>query len=324
MLKRTERQVFFYDLVIKSRAKHAVPPSLSEIVSVWKLMFDSKACSHEREKGAVVYRIGDISVDDAAQVARMLIRRCDVNASNAVYSHRKTGAPRVLAREPDEGGDRAAHLVVSLKQETAKPHVYLCHLEGVPGLSHNSIQATLNAILKAAIKSKSVAFVYPDPSGARNKNGDPKTSEFQPTVELIGHPSPALVDDLEKGQLHDIVLVDQRPSTPFNGSAYLTENEYRVRVKAQPNIPSQNRFKTLVSSLQTKKGEFQTARVRFKDPDGIERSVDIDIATGAFEQQSYIQSYRVTGIDPPMDESSLALVPFLTEEMQARVIKERS
>jgi hypothetical protein len=159
-------------------------------------MYDAGECSHEREKGSVIYRIGDIAIDDDAKVVRILLRRCDTNAANAVYSHRRTAVPRVVERDADEGGDRAAHLVVSLIHEANQPAGYLCHLEGVPGLSHRLVQATLNAVLKQAIRTQRATFRYPDPSGARLRTGEPKTTEFTPIVELLGHPSPALIGDM--------------------------------------------------------------------------------------------------------------------------------
>ena len=324
MLRRTERQIFSYDFMIVARAQHAVPPPLAAIVSAWKAMFDLGECSHEREKGSVIYRIGDVAVDNVAQVARILLRRCDTNAANAVYSHRLTGVPRVVEQEVDEGGDRAAHLVVSLRHQAGKPSSYLCHLEGIAGLSHRLVQATLNAVLKQAITTNRTSFSYPDPSGARLRTGEPKTTNFIPSIEMVGHPSPALIRDIEQGHLHDITLVDQRSQNQLGGNQYLVESERRIKVKAAANIPSQGRVRSLIAAMQTKQADYQKAKVRFTDPDGMSRTIDYDIATGTPEQQNYVQSYRVTGINPPMDESSVALVAFLADAMQARVVAERT
>lgn len=324
MLKRTERQIFCYDLLIGARAQHATPPPLQALYDAWKEMFDAGTCSHEREKGAVIYRIGDMDIDTGNNIARILLRRCDTNAANAVYSNRHTGAPRIVPQKPDEGGDKAAHLVISLSHEANKPSSYLCHLEGVPGLSHRLVQATLNAVLKKAIHAKKDRFVYPDPNGARLRNGDPKTTAFTPTLELVGHPSTSLIQHLESGKLNDIRLIDQRPHSRLGGNQYLVESERQIKVKVDPNIPSQNRVQNLISAIQSKQTEYQTAKVRFTDPDGIPRTIDYDIATGTPEQQTYIQSYRVTAINPPMDESSEKIVSFIADAMKVRVIGDRS
>lgn len=323
MLKRTERQIFSYDLTVVARAQHAMPPPLTEIVAAWKSMYNAGDCSHEREKGSVIYRIGDIEVNENADIVRILLRRCDTNAANAVYSHRHTGVSRVAERTAEEGGDRAAHLVMSLRHEANKPANYLCHLEGVSGLSHRLIQATLNSVLKQAVKTERANFRYPDPGGARLRTGEPKTTAFMPTVELLGHPSPTLIQDIEGGQLHDITLIDQRPQSLFGGSRYLVENEKRIKVKASTDFPRDNRVNAIIAAVQSRQMDYQKAKVRFTDPAGIDRTIDYDIATGTPEQQNYVRSYMVSGINPPMDESSIALASFLTDAMQARVIAER-
>jgi len=133
MLKRSERQVFAYDITVGARAQNAPPPPLQEIINAWQAMYNVGDCSHEREKGAVIYRIGDIDIDQQGQIARILIRRCDTNAANAVYSHRHTGVPRIAAKQADEGGDRAAHLVLSLAEQSGQPNHYLCTLKVFQG-----------------------------------------------------------------------------------------------------------------------------------------------------------------------------------------------
>lgn len=186
------------------------------------------------------------------------------------------------------------------------------------------VQATLNAVLKQSISTERASFVYPDPGGARDRDGNPKTNKFIPSIEMVGHPSPALVNDIERGQLHDIILVDQRPQNQLGGNQYLVENERRLKVKAAPNIPSNGRVQSLIAAFQTRRADFQKAKVRFTDPDGISRTIDYDIATGTPEQQNYVRSYKVTGINPPMDESSVSLAPFLGAAMKTRVMAERS
>lgn len=194
----------------------------------------------------------------------------------------------------------------------------------MPGLSHRLVQATLNAVLKRAIRSGLVAFSYPDPGGARLRDGSPKETPFTPTVDLVGHPSDALIQDIENGRLQNITLIDQRPQRRLGGNQYLIENEQRIGVKVAPNIPSTNRVASIVDAIKSRQKEYQKAKIKFIDPGGISRSVDYDIATGSPEQQNYVRSYKITGINPPLNESSVALVPFLVERMRVRVVAERT
>lgn len=322
-MRRTERHIYAYDLVVGSRAQNAPPTPVRELIAAWQTMYDEGQCSHEREKGSVVYRIGDIDIDEQESIARILIRRCDTNAANAVYSHRQTGVPRVAEKEEDEGGDRAAHLVISMNEESASPGHYLCHLEGVPGLSHRLVQATLNAVLKDAIREDHAVFQYPDPNGARVRGGGRKMHSHYPIVELEGHVSQALVRDIEDGEISDVVLVASQPRNNLGGNRYLVEKEKTLRVTVDSGLPRRNRVDAMIAAFQAKAG-FQTAKVRFKDPSGQTRTIDYDIATGSPEQQNYIRSYVIDGINPPMDESCVTLSPFLADAMKAHVIAERS
>ena len=323
-MRRHERQVYSYDMAIIRRAQLAPFPPLSEIVVVWEAMFRAGATAHARERGNIVYRIGDIDVDHDRQVARLLIRRGDINASNPFFSHRVTGQTRAIQRDAEEDGERAAHLVVSLAPEAARPNIYLCQLEGVTSISHAQVQALLNAILKKAISDGSAEFAYADPGGARRRNGDPKTTPFVPGIELTGHPSSALISDLEQGAFKGMTLIDRRPHNQLGGNQYLTEKERFLVVSAAPNMPSAGRFDSIIAAARAKRGDFQTARLRFVDPEGNPHAIDYDIASGTPEQQAYVQSYWVRNINPPMDDSSLTLVPFLANRMADRVVADRT
>lgn len=323
-MKRDERRIHSYDLISVARAEHARPPQMSELIDGLAQMYQRGEASHIRERGSVTYRIGDLTIDNQTQTASLLLRRCDTNAANAVYSDFATGVPRVLAKAANEGGDKAAHLVVSLVAETTKPHHYLCHLENAPGISHRLVQAIFNSILKAAIKGKHATFVYPDPGGARVKGGGLKTTAFVPSIEMAGHPSPQLVHDLERGRITNISLINTAASGLLGGNRYLVQKEERIEVTVQPNLPRQGRVGQLVNAFQTRRRDFDKAIVRFTDPDGLPRSVKYDIDTGAPEQDKYVASYIVSGITPPMDESSVHLVPFLNTAMRTRVVAERS
>lgn len=324
MLKRTERRIYCYDLRVTTRAAHATPPPLADIVAAWETMYRNGDCAHERDKGRVVYRIGDIAVDSSSQIVSVLLRRGDPEASNAVYSHRHTGSVRVAARQPDENGDRAAHIVISLKQESKRPGSYLMHLEGISGISHQIVQSVLNAVLKKAIKSNSATFEYDDAAGARNKTGAVRRHTFTPTIELLGHPCKDLEGDIANGRVSEIVLVDQRPKAQLGGNKYLYEVEKSVKVKADPNLPRLDRVKEIIRAAKAKSSDYQQVRVRFKDTSGVSRMAEYDIATGNPDQQRYVRSYIIDGINPPMDESSPCLVQFLSGKMVEKVEKERT
>ena len=128
-MRATERYVNFYDLVVKVRAKHAPVPPVGPLIDLWQKDGKDGGLAHERDKGLLRYRIGDMTLDEAQGLAVILIRRADQNAPNATFSNLQTGKLRIAKKESDEGGDIAAHVVLSLVPRD--PHTYLCLIETV-------------------------------------------------------------------------------------------------------------------------------------------------------------------------------------------------
>lgn len=323
-MRRTEREVFTYDIAVRSRSKLAVPPPLEEVLVALSTSVANNLALIERDRGSLIYRIGEIRMDHATQTATLLIRRGDTNASNAVYSDRRTGASRVAERRDDEVGDRAAHLVVSMTPEVARPGRYLAHLEGVPGIGHRVVQSLLNKAIRNAIIGHHASFTYDDPAGARDRQGNLKTHAFQPLIELLGHPKDSLIQDLEQGTVSEITLIDGRPKGLLGGNQYLDEKEHRIKVSVSGGLPQNNRLASLLAAAQTRRASYQTAAIRFKDPAGHNRTIRFDLDTGNPEQQQYIASYDVVGIAPPMDDSSDTIVDRFADRMKERVVHDRS
>jgi hypothetical protein len=198
------------------------------------------------------------------------------------------------------------------------------HLEGVPGLGHRIVQALLNRVTNTAVKEGVASFSFPNPNGARDRTGAIRRTPFIPLVELLGHPHPNLVQDLENGTVSEITLIDGRPRGQLGGNQYLQEKEQSVRVAVDRALPAQNRLPSILAAARTRQANFQRAAIRFKDPAGHPRTLKLDLATGNPEQQTYLESYSVVGINPPMDESTVNIVPFLGDRIKARVVADRT
>ena len=323
-MRRTERRIYSYEVRVGKKANLAPFAPLEDIAASWTSLHGINDTADERERGDLVDRIGDGAGDQVARVVKILIRRGDIHASNPFFHDRATGNTRAVVRSLTEDGERAAHLVISLDAETNQPNIYLCHLEGVPGISHRQVQAMLNRLISRAKRAGLVNFDYPDPSGARHRDGSPRLLPSTPRIDLEGVPSSSLLNDIEHGVLQEMTLVDRSPRNRVGGNQYLVEKEKSLVVSAAPNMPSVGRFQAVLAAARSQRANFQSMRLRFVDPAGQPRHVDYDIATGTPEQQIYVQSYAVTNINPPMDDSSLSLVPFLTNRMVQRVIADRT
>lgn len=323
-MRRTERAVFAYDVIVGARAAHAVPPSLDEIVAVMEALFSDPECVNTRDRGNLIFRIGEIVFDNQRSLCTILFRRADKNAADAVYSNIVNGQTRVAPKSQDEAGDTAAHLTLSLQPERGKPNTYFALLEGVPGVSHRHVQALINEVLRLARKKIPLQFTYPDPAGARDRSGAPKLHEFTPLLEMRGHISDSLTADLEAGIVEQLEIVRADGHTNFAGSPFLKEDRYSLKIKADRNIPALGRFDWLVNAMRTRRTDFDKGRIAFKDTDGRRHTIECDLQTGALFDQKYIKSFLIRPIDPPLNQSSETVVPALARRMEAILRHERN
>lgn len=322
MLKSTQRTIYYYDLVVEKSAIHAITPGIGALADVWEKAFTSTTFHNIRERGRVIYRVGDMSIDWTQGILKCLIRRTDITASDAAYSNMKNGAFRHIPKAEDEGGDTAAHLVISLLPEKDKVNTYLCFLEGVPAISHRFIQPLFNNAISAACKNTNV-FEYDDASGAKNRDGKPKRHSFVPRITLRGHLSESAIQDLESGTVSRIELVKSRVGTQLGGDPYLQEKQYALHVNVEKNLPSEGRIQRLLSAMQSRKESFQKGRIIFKDGNKIGRSIEYDLDSGTPEQLSYIKCLTIEDITPPMAQSTEHFVAGFVATMEAKLVAER-
>ena len=314
-MRATERRVFYYDLLVGKRADHAHFPTMRELTTVWQRCLANNQCTYVRDSGNLVYRVRDIRINSADQLVVILIDRADKFAPDAAYSDTVTGELTVFEKSADQAGSSAAHIVISLSQESSRPNVYLTLLENAQGLSHRLVQPVLNSLLREACKFDRTTFQYEDPAGARTRDGNPKRHTFTPRVELRGHPSTDLNADIERGEIQHLELVKDEAQSQLAGDPYLVESKMSLKVGVDKSIPSDGRVRRLIKAMQSKKTDFSKGRVSFRDPIGQTRTVDFDLDTGAPEQQRYIKSSVVDDIDPPLAQSTDLILPRLCDPM---------
>jgi hypothetical protein len=322
-MRATERYVNFYDLVVKVRANHAPVPPIMPLIELWQKHGKDGGLVHERDKGSLRYRVGDIQVDEATVLAVMLIRRADQNAPNATFSNLETGQLRVAKKEANEGGDTAAHIVLSLNP--LEPNTYLCLVESVPGLSHRVAQGLLNDLIRQACKGqgagrgndkKPILFAYKDAAGGK------KVTPCQPHVELQSYLSEDLARDLDEGTLQQVELIKSAAHKPLGGDQYLVEEEHRLLIKPDKKIPPNNRLARLTKAWRGKVTEFDKARIQFKDRNDRSHRVDVSLDQGTPEQKLYV-SAQFDAINPPLDQSSETIQPQLSARMVQLLLQER-
>jgi hypothetical protein len=323
-MKATERRAFFYDVLINKRAAHAHTPSLIDLLTVWKSGFDNGNCSHEREKGNLVYRIRDIEIDLQSKVAILLIDKADKTAADAAYSDVQTGQLTVFHKTSNQGSAHAAHLFLSLGEEHNRPGAYLALLEGVPGISHRHIQPLLNSIVRDACDRDPMTFSYEDPVGAKSKDGHIRKHPFTPLIELRGHPSQDIINDIEHGKIQHLELTSDRRNVSLANDPYLQEKRHVLRISVDSSIPTAGRLQRIIDAMQTKKSDYLKGRIAFVDRNGQNKVVEYDLDTGSPEQGLYLKSVVVNGLNPPLAQSSEKIVPHFAQQIVAHLKNDRT
>lgn len=95
-----------------------------------------------------IIRITDFHVDERNQIATILFRRSDPDASKAVYEHRPTRRIWKPNTTPDDAVAISAHLFINLESITEINPSYSAILEEIPGIGRTYIKAILANLMR--------------------------------------------------------------------------------------------------------------------------------------------------------------------------------
>ncbi|QJR01546.1 hypothetical protein HH800_04625 [Sphingobium yanoikuyae] len=320
-MKSDERVIYFYDLAVTARTEHAnLPPvrSLLEVIAAERAAGRFRTAGDRA--GNLWHFLGPIEFDEDNQTATILIRSSDKRSPEYGYSNVNDGTLRLLEKDNHEGGDAAAHLVVSLLP--ADPDTYIAVLEGVSGLSHRNVISLFNNLLTAFYANNPSHFTYPDPAGAKTRNGDIKRHEVKPKFKLIGHISDQLHQDIENGTIGDIELRNGRVNSTIGNDPFIRSKSFRLTLSVQADIPKANVLERLVTAIQSKHATYDRAKIHFVDQTGHPKTVEIDVTTGAVEQ-SYVQARRISAVFPPLRMTTDVILSRVSDPMKEMLIEYR-
>lgn len=165
-------------------------------------------------------RLGDsIRLTQATQVtdknmAVLLFRRTDANASNQHFENRRTRTLRPSDRAEDEDPAVSAHLFIDLTPRTAEANTYRAIIEEVPGLGVSYILPLLNMIARER------------PYLSMDRRG--REVEARTHLEMAGLPSQTIGQALHGGGIDFIELV-RPPELGGLDTGGLTPSPERLR-----------------------------------------------------------------------------------------------
>lgn len=322
-MKNNERRIYYYDASVKSSSKYANPPNMDEVIAAIKVQFDKGRAKHSILKGSATLEIGDISIDNERCFAILLVRISDTAAPDAFFSDPIKGTSRVERKQAGEGRGYAAHVLISTVETSGAPNNYLMVLEKNTGLHRHHIVRLIQAVLKDLYKREPDRFACDHIGGQRYK-GAPKRVNFRPMLELLGHPSKSLVQELEKGTLKEVSLIHSEEGSQLGGKPWLKTQEKVLKVKASISNPIHNMWNQLVEVLkQQSENGYERARIKFKKDDNEHISLDIDTATGNSLDDRFVRTSRISDVKPLLDESSDLIVKHFADRMISLFLEAR-
>lgn len=300
-IQKHARNLLFYDVVVSRRAKQAPYPPLAELVELWIEASDASFPAKTFEKGMVTSIIKKVQVDADTESVTLLLEVSDKNASNVTYLDHSVRSSRHIPKEEPEGNGHGAHVVISLRQETGKPNVYLAIIEQMPTIGAHRIQSTLNSAISELCKAagKDGRFTYVKPGGGA------KAEPYVPHIVLGGHPSDQFIQDVETGRINGLQLFKPVEKVQLGENPYLHIEQISAKISVSKDIPEGQRWTTLIAGAKMKKDEFPQARIYVTpEADGPSFHIDFDSDTGTVMSEGYIKSRRIGGFDPLLETSS--------------------
>ncbi|MCJ2094921.1 hypothetical protein MKK67_20805 [Methylobacterium sp. J-072] len=275
----------------------------------------SKNAFHVLQDEKVIYQINDARLNNTQDKITLQISVIDKLMPDAAYADMQTRVTTVMKKTAQQGGNLSAHLVINIDPYKANTH--LCLLEGVRRLNATSIYRLLNRLIRDAHQTDNMRFSYPDPGGAKTRDGAPKRHSYLPLVRLNGHPSPTLIRDLENGDIRNIKLTKTKEATAFSDSEFLTEESYELTLGIKPEVDRKGLFAKILGAVTKHKDDYKTGRIAFTDQNRNNHNLEFDVETGEPASEDFIKYTTLRKINPPLADASPTIVGHMEAEMLA-------
>jgi hypothetical protein len=300
-MKKSERLVQYYDLDISASARNFAAPSTISVRRAFELMehvgFEQRL--KESAKGQELLYVADWRWE--GDVISILVSKSDKSISDPVFTVPKEGRRRTAEKEDQEGQDFSVHMAIKLSE--GKRESALVVVEYCSGLGIFVVQRLLNQILRDAKKISPADFEQMHPDGSIDEKGQLKKLKVTFKCDFEGHLSDELRDDLNKGKVQSIELITEKGQhTFFDEEGYIQEKCKTVvlTLKDEDN-PLRDKFDRIVKVVKKSKDDYSRARIKFKTPEGIDRTVDMTTAEGL--TQSYVKKAKLDGFDGDLKSS---------------------
>lgn len=314
-MKKNERLVLFFDIEVTAESKHNLAPkplSIREAFEILGKIPKENRVKYTSKNKEALY-IPDIKQYDNKIVA--LINKSDTTVADPVLSNPKNNERRTIEKEPNEGQDYSSHILIITNDND--PSQALALIEHCQGLGISTIKYTLESIMKNAEQICPDKFTRNHPNGEIDQEGKSKKYNVKHSFIFKAHPSDAFKNDINNGTIRSIELIrDREKHSEFDEDSHFVEKYSTLCIKPADNKSLVGRgYVALKKLFSSKKDDYDRARIKFKTPEGMERSIEYDFYSPTSHE--YIKKYRIDNFAEELKSSYDAIYNPIVEKMEA-------
>lgn len=294
-MKKTERLIFYYDLSIAAESRTFKAPKPISVRKAFQLMelVPLEKRLKDTSKGREQLYVSDWKWE--GDVISILVNKSDKGMSDPVFTIPKEKKRRTAEKQEQEGQDFSVHVLIQLPQDDLQPALALT--EYCSGLGMFVVQRLLNQVLHDAKILSPQDFKQNHPDGAVDDAGKPKKYNVVFKSQFDGHISDDLKYDLDNGKIQSIELITEKEKyTNIDEDGYIQEKcKTLVLTLKDEDKPIKDKFNLIKKVFTNKKDDFSRARIKFKTPTGVDRTVEMD--TNDASAQGYVKKEKLDEFD---------------------------
>lgn len=313
-MKKAERLVYFYDMSISSFSRTFDAPKIISVRRAFQLMemIPRELRIRESSKGQEISYVADWEVQ--GDLLCILVSKSDKSMSDPVFTVPKEGKRRTAEKEEKEGQDFSVHIVVKMGDNDHEPA--LVAIEHCAGLGIFVVQRLLDKILKDAKGLSPDDYEQFHPDGAVDEKGKPKKINIVHKCDFQGHLSDELKYDLSYGKVQAIELITEKDRyTSFDEAGYIKEKcKTLVLTLKDEDHPIKDKYDRIVNVFKRQQDQYDHAKIKFKTPEGIDRTVDMSTAEGL--AQAYVKKAKLENFGVDLKSSYENFCPAILVKMK--------
>jgi len=230
----------------------------------------------------------EIRIQD--DIAVLLFDFINPEGAPMAYKGQTDRRMRVIRKNPGEGADYSAHLVINLNGHNGKYSAALEQMPGIPPSIADKLLSQLNICIR---KYNSALFYVDDPSGVE-ENGQIRCRRIRTQLTFGLTPSDQLWSCLtHRENLCEIVLKKEQ-STNFDEEAHWQTKKTDVYLAIPGDeffIHPRDAIRDLCRVARVQ--EFRNLNLRIKDQEKQQRVVTIDVNSLAEKTRRFVKSERI-------------------------------